>query len=421
MRRKKVTQMNFNAQKPTVMTIANVTGPETMERVGVAILRECEFDVYTKNKRMDVVIEHKGAHPKFWVYADKDTALLCKLSNMRYSIDGELIMTKVLDSISFAHVKYLPAICILPSDETAYATLSPDAIKGRTKKVGSGELEEISGRSLASQYLNFVYDTQHGKTVKYQHTVDFYVKAIDELYNLSSSELKNLRNDMLKQALIQGLFVMNDMHEENIGFLVNKSTKKMSLMPIYDYGSALQLNWNFKSTYNKSKTFNGYLTKDLQENVLQKRANNLLSSGKNNIMFGVHTPLIDANTKFHTSENDRRETFTKDSLLVLMRELAHEMQHNKELRAFYENIKRQVDFYHIRDFYANSFDPTTNEQLVPEIYIDVAEQTFKASCFMLDKEIKNAKCFEPLNENVDKILKENQLGNIPIYNKKLER
>lgn len=124
----------------------------------------------------------------------------------------------------------------------------------------------------------------------------------------------------------------------------------MSLMPIYDYGSALQLNWNFKSTYNKSKTFNGYLTKDLQENVLQKRANNLLSSGKNNVMFGVRTPLIDANTKFHTNENDRRETFTKDSLLVLMRELAHEMQHNKELRAFYENIKRQVDFYHIRDF-----------------------------------------------------------------------
>lgn len=119
-----------------------------MERVGVAILRECEFDVYTKNKCMDVVIEHKGAHPKFWVYADKDTALLCKLSNMRYSIDGELIMTKVLDSISFAHVKYLPAICILPSDETAYATLSPDVIKGRTKKSAQANLKKSVAEAL---------------------------------------------------------------------------------------------------------------------------------------------------------------------------------------------------------------------------------------------------------------------------------
>ena len=383
--------MNFNAQKPNVMTIANVVGPKTMERVGVAILRECDFDVYTKNKRMDVTIEHKGAHPKFWVYADKDTALLCKLSNKRFSIMGELIMTKVLDLVSVPHAKYLPAIVILPSDEVAHATLSPDIINGRTKKVGSGELEEVSGRSFASNYLNHIYDTQHGKKVAYEHTVDFYTKVFAEMSNISSRELKILRNDMLKQALLQGLFIMNDMHEENVGFLVNKDTKKVSLMPIYDYGSALQLDWNFKTTYNKSQTFQGSTTRNSQAQSLQKQANNLLSNDKNKVMFGVHTPLINANTKIRADENERHEAFTKDTLLVLMRELAQEMQTNRELRDFYEYVKRQVDFYQIRDFYANSIDPTTNEPLVPEIYIGVAEQTFKASCFILDQELARAK------------------------------
>ncbi len=160
---KKMTQMDFSAQKPNVITLANVICPEETEKIGVAILRECDFDAYAKNKRRDIEIEHKGAHPKFWIYFDKDAAMLCKLSNRRFSIMGELIMTKLLDLASVAHAKYLPAVVILPNGEFAHATLSPDIIKGRTKKVGSGELEEVSARSLASDYLNYIYDTQHGK------------------------------------------------------------------------------------------------------------------------------------------------------------------------------------------------------------------------------------------------------------------
>lgn len=384
-------QMNFNAQRPNVMKIANVSGPETMERFGVGILRKCDFDVYSKDKHIDIKVERKGAHPKFWIYPDKDTSLLCKLNNQPFSVVGELIMTKVLDSTSIPHAKYLPALVVLPDDEVAYATLSPDVIKGRTKKVGSGEVEEISGRSLASEFINKVYDTQHGKQIKYEHTVDFYTNIFALNDNLNWRDLRTLRNDMLKQALLQGLFIMNDMHEENVGFLINKDTKKVSLMPIYDYGSALQLDWNFKVTYNKSQNFQCSSVRGTQAELLQRQANNLASNTKNNVMFGIHTPLIEASTNIRTTENDRRDTFIKDSLRTLMQELAQEMKDNKELLEFYQNVKQQVNFYAIREFYAHSIDPTTGDSIVPDAYISVAEQTFKASCFMLDKELANAK------------------------------
>ncbi len=196
---------------------------------------------------------------------------------------------------------------------------------------------------------------------------------------------------MLKQALLQGLFVMNDMHEENVGFLVNKDTKKVTLMPIYDYGSALQLDWNFKTTYNKAQSFQCSATRNTQSQMLQKQANNLLNNTKNNVMFGVHTPLVNSSIEIHDNNNAHSEPLSNDSLLILTRELAQEMQMNDELRNFYERLKRQIDFNQIRDFYANSIDPTTNEPLVPEIYIGTAEQTFKAACFMLDKELARAK------------------------------
>ena len=351
-------------------------------------IHNTDFCIFFQNEKIKTSYDFRGAHSKFWIYPNNSTPHLCKYSNNKYSIVGELIVQKALDFISYPHARYMPLI-MRTNNGLAYGTISPDILTGRTEEEKSGDYEEISARSLASKYLNAMHDTHYGMQVPYEHTVDFYLKALKEVEKCNDEDLEQIKTELLKVALIEALFLMNDLHEENLGFFKDKQTGKISIMPLYDYGSCLQLDWNYTTTLNKIDDFKPTRTKDIAM-FEQKIFNRITCNRKNALMFGVHTPLMEASTDIRTRTNIRKNTLRLDSLSIVFEELAQEILNNKELAEFYSNLKESISFSAISQYFQECLDPTTNQPLIPELYYEIAEQTFGITTKTFDKIIQKA-------------------------------
>lgn len=376
--------MKLNPQKINVFILHSII---PKQENNLQDFRNANFYVYFQDDKIKTSSDFRGTHSKFWVYPNNSLPHLCKFSNSRYSTVGELIAQRALDSISYPHAKYFPLV-IRVNNGFAYGTASPDILTGRTQKEKSGQFEEISARSLASKYLNTIHDTNYGMQVPYEHTVDFYLKALKEVEKCNDKELKQIKTELLKVALIQAMFLMNDLHEENLGFFKDKQTGKISIMPLYDYGSCLQLDWNYATTLNKIDNFKPSRIKDT-DLFEQKVFNKIAVNKKNSLIFGVHTPLMEASTDIRTITNTRKNILRLDSIQIVLNELAQEMQNNKELSEFYTNLKNGIKFGAISQYYKDCIDPITNQPLIPELYYDIAEQTFNITTKMMDKTIQN--------------------------------
>lgn len=373
--------MKLSQQKVNVLTLHNGDFYTTE----IVPFRKTNFTVYFQQQEIKTALDFRGAHSKFWLYPDGNIPYLIKNAQNKYAPAGELIISKALDMISYPHAKYHPVILL--DNGIAYGTASPDIMPGRSEKVRSGDFEEISARSLASDYINLIHDEHYGVKVNYEHTVDFYISALSAVEKCGPKDLEKLRTELLKVALIQGLFLMNDLHEENLGFFKDKRTGEISIMPLYDYGSALQLDWNFTTMINRARDLLAYQGKD-SITSRQKVFNRISVNKKNSLMFGIHTPLMEASTAVRTQTNTRKNTLSPDSIETLFLELAIEMKHNPEFADFYNNMKKNIDFESIRLYYANCIDPQTNESFIPSEYFDVAKATFDVTTFAMDRAIK---------------------------------
>lgn len=377
--------MKLNPQKVNIFVITNKNNTLTND---ILPFRETNFNIYFQDESILAAKDFRGAHTKFWIYPKDTSPHLCKFAKNIYSPIGELIMTKVFDSFTYPHAKYFPVILRLDNG-IGYGTASPDILTGRTIKTESGKYEETSARSLASKYINLMHDNNYGMPVVYEHTVDFYLKALEKIEKCDEKTLKKIKTDMLKVALIQGLFLMNDLHEENLGFLKNKENNEFELMPLYDYGSCLQLDWNFETTFNKVSYFKPAKNQD-ELTSQQKLINKILVNKKNALMFGFHTPLMEASTDIRTTTNTRKNTLLLDSIDILFDELATEMKNNKELSDFYKTVKENTNFNAIRQYYQNCKNPLNNEAFIPDTYFDIAEKTFTLTTIKMDMAIKKA-------------------------------
>lgn len=382
--------MSFDSQRFNVIKIDK----NFEERKNIADFLSKIKNVYSKNACIGIQYEYRGSLPKFWMYPAKSVPYLCKVGREKYAIVGELIINKVLDMISMPHAKYQPALLKIGQD-TFFATLSPDIINGRTKTKIFGDQEEMSARSLASMYINKVRDNFHGLQANYEHTVDFYCNMLSTFDEFSRKDILNIRTELLKIALIQAITLMTDTHEENISFLRDKNGN-LTVSPLFDYGSALQLDWNYTTTYNQSH----YMAGTDNEQNLKKSVNKILANYKCSPKFGIHTPLIQASTEMKKQKPSNQA----NKLDILMKELAEEIVKNKDLQEFYYSSIKNIDFEAIQDYYSTLIDPQTNMPFIPDEFIELCKSTVQTTTYMLDKEIEKIKFADKEN-----LLKENEM------------
>lgn len=294
-----------------------------------------------KNKTLEPGEEFKGANCKIWL-TDKNNKSNSFLFKSNVSNDnqtkpnlmyGEIIIGHICDHVGLDHTNYhLCQICDNIGKQICVGTLSANYRKNIYDT-------ELSAKNISDRYKNSMYNNNHGRKVHMElNTVYEYIKQINFMYSnrLSKNEIEDIKQYMLKIALLDYLTIQVDRHNGNYGcmYVSSKGIKSATYIPIYDNECCFFL-------HKRPEKIGAFLQRLSDNRVKEKdklKQINALAAGKDSTpILGIYTSIVELGS--HGEFIKKKNTENKTNLEIFINELAEEILQNNNLAKFYDKLK----------------------------------------------------------------------------------
>ena len=322
----------------------------------------------------------RGKKSKFWIQdnSGRNRYLLKYESRKNESLEnvGQFLMCGVLDQLDVPYAEYL--VVDFLKDGKSY-----DAIMSKNYREKADEVE-ISGFVLNSKNRDRLYDNAEGVIADHHHNVDFYMETMKLLYSKNEVDFDQIRNQLVKYALLQYVYVMSDLHFYNLSFSYREKYGHRSLKvnPFYDCGNICTLNLSTRKVKNNAEQFRRTgKKKAFVENLIYKKMP----------MFGIKSDLCKI---FREPRGEmlicrpicdeyvdkEKIPVAKECLERLRHELACEIIENPEIEKFYNMIRYKVDL----DAVAKKYNGIA-EGTIPDYCLELVKGISEVNITELDK------------------------------------
>jgi len=203
---------------------------------------------------------------------------------------------------------------------------------------------ETSGYALQCVLTDFYFDRKTGKANKEINTVYGFISDLDSLYGDFQHKdyfLTNIKDELIKQSLLDFLIAQSDRHWTNTTFLeyFNKDNEyRIRKANCYDNGCIAFLKRKRQAIDTFSSMIGGdYLNSPHMKTLMDKYCP----------MFGIKTStcLIDTRVADKYERYDKiRVNPDKDTKQTYLKELAQEILHNPEIAFFYIKLKEHIGY-----------------------------------------------------------------------------
>ena len=280
----------------------------------------------------------RGANCKFWIKNESvPHGLLFKYPHLRQNGEimannyGELLVDLICDKIGMDHTSYYPCKFILQEGTELEGTLCPSY---RSSEYNT----EYSAHNITTRYIQSQYDNNFGFVAPMEHnTVYEYLKQIKTLYPkwVQKSGISQMKDYMLKMALLDFLTMQVDRHWGNFGYLTNskKGMSSVKVIPLFDNGCS----FNGDKPISKMTTLNRSIVTNKH---WEKRVILPMVSGKENSpLLGIKTSLVELKGE-RTLVNRKYSENEASNVEIFANEIVDEISENKSLAKFYESLTK---------------------------------------------------------------------------------
>lgn len=330
---------------------------------------------------------HKGANCKFWI-SNKDIkeGLLFKYSKYRNKDEeqqratfyGELIVDMICFYNNIPHTGYYPCCIIMKNGEVLKGSLSTNYKQGKYDM-------EYSGENINTRYRQSQYDNNNGKIDHIEYnTVYEYIKQLEYLYphRLDKDKIEEMKDYLLKIAVLDFLTLQKDRHWGNLGFMANqiKGIKSLTYIPVFDSECCFCLDEPLSTIEAYSQIVRN--NKNPYSRLIRPMANS-----KSNVpLLGIKRTLVDNDISNRLVYRKFKKDEEQSNYEIFLEDLVEELNKNPKLMAFYKNLKEfdlkgkmlQVGYF-------------------PDAVIDIAPELYKERINMIEKALEKQRSEE--NEN----------------------
>jgi len=365
-------------------------------------LKEIDFD---GKKRIDIhdrvyAIKDNpiGVRDKFWVVRDVGTLfveppiiteMLFKYNRNSVSSEdsGEVLSSKIYRMAGVKTVDYYFAK--FKNEGQEYTGVICGSYKKHREEV------ETSGYTLQTVLTPFIYDSETGKANKSINTVDGFIDDLN--FVIEDSEFKkglllNVRNDLLKQCLMDFVVAQADRHWLNTTFLERcvDGVHVVRKADCYDNGCMAFLTRKRAALFTITRQVNGdYINSPRMEQLMEKYMPRL----------GVKTQTVvidvDKAKKYGTPErlNPKTDKLTKK---IFLDELTNEIMHNPEIATFYVNMKYEFGYNKRTKLLDLSplFDSFKDEDALDPVVVEMVTAVMNYQINEIEKELKRKLAIE---------------------------
>ena len=269
-----------------------------------------------------ITAEFRGRREKFWI---DDTYLFKNiLTDASYEGLAEILINNIAKNVGIPCVPYTLAEC------ECNGSIVRGVLTKSYRLNQPNNFVEVSGKTLAEAYANYVFDNLKGIKINIQNTSEFYVSAIATLFPKTSlSKIKKIELDLLKIALFDYIVCQKDRHFYNISFA--KTGNEISVLPLYDNSSAYFLNYGSKKLQN------------VFENIKRSKQISRFCYGTFSTMvpmLGISTPTSEITSGNNNEDiNFNSNINNSKKLSIFETELAIKIQESPKLNEFYHKLK----------------------------------------------------------------------------------
>lgn len=287
-----------------------------------------------------------GVREKFWIVRESgnifvepqiSTKLLFKYNRNEVSCEdsGEIIASAIAQTIGLKAVEYYGAK--FTKDNKTYKGVLCGSYKKSEREL------EYSGYHLQTMLTSFDFDRETGVANKPINTVYGFLEDLSTLTKkVPNIDIfsKNIKNDLLKQALFDFLLGQTDRHWNNSTFLeyVDDDMHIVRKAMCYDNGCIASL----KRKRDALVTISNQIKKDY---VNSPRIQELMENYCP--MFGIKTSTVVIDTRYYekySCPEKIRVYQPKVNKDIFLDELTDEILRDPELALFYHKIKEKLNY-----------------------------------------------------------------------------
>lgn len=353
----------FELDKQSLSTLSRL-GP-TLRKMNIS-----KNTIYTTNE------DFRGANGKFWV-SNKDVpeGLLFKYPQQKNSEEllannyGELLVDLICESLAMEHTNYYPCKVVLLNGQTLEGTLSPSY---RSPQYDT----EYSAQNITTRYMQSQYDNNYGYVAPMEHnTVYEYLKQIKLLYPkwVQNVGIKQLKDNLLRLALLDFATLQIDRHWGNFGFLNNssKGMRSIKMIPTFDNGCS----FNTDKPLVRVEALNRSLhnTKNWDKRIIIP-----MVTGKENApLLGIKTSLVQVKDNT-VLVNRKYKAPEKSNVDIFLDEITDEIMQNPDLERFYKKMLT-----------LNAEEIFTKSGYFPDYVTNIASKLWNARVNLLQKSLED--------------------------------